>query len=379
MVGEEPDPPYERPPLSKEYLRGETEFEQSLVQPLDWYEDNEVELLLGVRADAVDPTARAVELEDRRRIRYDKVLIATGGRNRTLSVPGSELGGIFGLRTRADADRIRDAAQGAVKVVVVGMGFIGAEVAASLRQKGLSVSVVEVFSVPLERVLGRMLGRVVLDLHAEHGVEVILEDTVVAFEGAGVVERVVTRKGRFLDADLVVVGVGIQPNTDVVEGSGVEIDNGIVVDEFCATNVEGIYACGDVANHFHPLTGTRMRVEHWQNAIRQGAAAARTMMGSDQSYEEVHWFWSDQYDTNIQYAGFHEVGSDLVLRGSPADRDFVGFFVNEGRLRAAVGFNRRREIRSAMRLIQAGIEVNSEALVDEGVDLREMLGSGGES
>jgi len=287
MVGEEPDPPYERPPLSKEYLRGETEFEQSLVQPLDWYEDNEVELLLGVRADAVDPTARAVELEDRRRIRYDKVLIATGGRNRTLSVPGSELGGIFGLRTRADADRIRDAAQGAVKVVVVGMGFIGAEVAASLRQKGLSVSVVEVFSVPLERVLGRMLGRVVLDLHAEHGVEVILEDTVVAFEGAGVVERVVTRKGRFLDADLVVVGVGIQPNTDVVEGSGVEIDNGIVVDEFCATNVEGIYACGDVANHFHPLTGTRMRVEHWQNAIRQGAAAARTMMGSDQSYPLV--------------------------------------------------------------------------------------------
>lgn len=373
LIGEEPQPPYERPPLSKEYLRGEQPFEQALLRPPEFYEENGVETLFGVRATRVDPAERVVELDDGRRVPYDKVLIATGGRNRRPPIPGLDLEGVYDLRTVADCDRIRSEVAASRRAVVVGMGFIGAEVAASLRSCGVEVVAVEPFKTPLFRVLGEEIGRVIEGLHRDNGVEAIFEDSVAAFEGARRVERVTTKGGRRIECDFAVVGVGIEPVTDLVAGTGVKIDNGIVVDEYSHTSVEGIYAAGDVANHYHPVFERHVRVEHWQNALRQGPAAARSMLGKGQPYDEVHWFWSDQYDANLQYAGFHTDWDDLVVRGSLEERAFVAFYLKDERIDAAVAVNRGKDLRRSMALIKARAQVEPAALRDEDVDLRNLF------
>ena len=293
LVGEEPQPPYERPPLSKKYLQGQQSFERCLVRPPGFYEANGVETRFGVRATRIDPAGRTVELADGERLAYDRVLVTTGARNRRLPIPGLDLPGVYALRSVAEADRIAAEARPGRKAVVVGMGFIGAEVAASLRQLGLAVTAIEFFKVPLFRVLGEEVGRAVAGLHRDHGVDLVFEDSVVAFEGAGQVERVVTKAGRRIDCDFAVVGLGVEPAAEVVAGTGVTLDNGIVVDAYCRTSVDGIYAAGDVANHYHPVFERQVRVEHWQNALKQGAAAARSMLGKGEPYAEVHWFWSD--------------------------------------------------------------------------------------
>lgn len=253
------------------------------------------------------------------------------------------------------------------------MGFIGAEVAASLRVCGVRVVVVEPLRTPLFRVLGEEIGRVVEAIHRDHGVDLLFGDAVAAFEGAGRVERVVTQGGRRLECDFAVVGLGIEPATEILAGTGVEINNGIVVDEYCRTNVPGVFAAGDVANHFHPLFGRHLRVEHWQNALRQGAAAARSMLGMGQAYEEVHWFWSDQYDANLQYAGFHTTWDELVVRGSLAARKFVAFYLKDGRVDASIAINQGRDLRRAMALIKARAPVDPARLRDEDVDLRKLV------
>ena len=293
-------------------------------------------------------------------------------RNSRLDVPGIDLEGIFDLRTHLDADRIRDAAAQAGKAVVVGMGFIGAEVAASLRVMGLDVTAVELFSVPLERVLGNQLGAVVGSLHSDRGVELLTADGVSEFRGTRSVEQVVTTSGREIECDFVVVGVGIVPNTELVAESNVKIENGIVVDELCRTNVDGVFAAGDVANHVHPLARRHIRVEHWQNALRQGAAAARSMLGQADPYSEVHWFWSDQYDLTIQYAGFEGEAEQRVVRGNLSEFDFIAFDLTGRSIQSAVAFGRRRELRAAMKLIESGTSVDPAALTDEDVDLRRL-------
>nr|MBA3728948.1 FAD-dependent oxidoreductase [Actinomycetota bacterium] len=295
LVGEEPHPPYERPPLSKEYLRGETPFEKSFLVPPSWYVENDVVLRLGTRCTGIDVNGRAVELDGGERIAYDAVLVATGGRNHRLRVPGSDLEGIFELRTREDADRIREAASQGRRAVVVGAGFIGTEVAASLRDLGLEVAVVELFDAPLVRVLGSRVGRVLEGIHRDRGVRFHFSQVVSRFEGHRRVERVVTDRGTSLDCDFAVVGVGIEPSVDVVRDSGLRLENGIAVDARCRSSVEGIYAAGDVANHQHPLFGASVRVEHWDNALKQGAAAARNMIGREEVFDDPHWFWSDQF------------------------------------------------------------------------------------
>jgi len=373
LVGAEPELPYERPPLSKEYLRGEAPFEKSLVRPPEWYREHEIELRLGTPALRVDPAERAVELAGGERILYDKVLVATGARNRRPPIPGLELEGVHDLRTLADADRIRAEIAPGRKAVVVGMGFIGSEVTASLREQGLDVAAVEGFQVPLQRVLGEEVGRTLAALHADHGVQTILGEHVAALEGSGRVERVVTAGGRRLDCDFVVVGVGVEPVTDVVAGTGVELDDGILVDELCRTSVEGVFAAGDVANHHHPIFRRRVRVEHWLNAIEQGAAAARSMLGKGSPYEEIHWFWSDQYDENLQYAGHHTGWDELVVRGSLEERKFVAFYVTNGVVQAAVALNRGRDLRRSIPLIRAQAPVDPGALCDEDIDLRTLV------
>jgi len=370
LIGAEPQPPYDRPPLSKNYLRGMTPFEKTLLRPADFYRERDIELRLGTTVVKVDPEKRTLALQDGDRLDFDQLLIATGGRNRRFPIPGLDLPGVYDLRTVADADRIREAMARGGRAVVVGLGFIGAEVAAALRQSGLEVVAVEPFKTPLYRALGEEIGRVVEGLHRDHGVEMILDDAVTAFEGAGKVERVVTRNSRRIECGLAVFGLGIEPVTELVAGTAIHVDNGIVVDDQCRTNVPGIFAAGDVANHYHPVCARQMRVEHWQNGVKQGAAAARSMLGRDQTYDEIHWFWSDQFDANIQYAGFHATWDRMVVRGSLAERKFLAFYLAQGRLESVVAINQGRDVRRAVQIIKARVTVDPARLEDPSVDLR---------
>jgi 3-phenylpropionate/trans-cinnamate dioxygenase ferredoxin reductase component len=377
LIGAEQQPPYERPPLSKEYLRGESSFERALFQPPDFYDENGVETRFGVRATRVDAAEKVVELDGGERVAYDRLLVATGGRNRRFRIPGMDLEGIYSLRTVADSDRIRAEISPGRRAVVVGMGFIGSEVAASLRQSGVDVVVVDRNEVPLRRVLGEEVGRVREGIHRDHGTSMIFEDTVAAFEGVGRVERATTARGRRIECDFVVVGLGVEPVTDLLADTGAEIDNGVVVDEYLRTGVEGIYAAGDVANHYHPVFGRRIRVEHWQNALKQGPVAARNMLDKDKPYDEVPWFWSDQYEHNLQYAGFHTEWDELVVRGSMEERNFVAFYRKERRVLAAVALNRGRDLRRSMPLIKAREPIDAARLCDLDVDLRALASVAG--
>ena len=372
LIGAEEDPPYERPPLSKAYLRNEVPFDSALVRPASFYAEHGIDTLFGTAVVRVDTAAQFVELEDHRRVPFDALLIATGARNRRFSIPGRDLEGIYSLRTRQDADRIRAEMIPGRRAVVVGMGFIGSEVAASLRLAGLEVVALDPAKTPLFRVLGEAVGDAIARLHRAHGVRTIFEDSVVAFEGSVRVDRVVTRSGQRLDCDFVVAGIGVEPAVDSLAGSDVHLDNGVVVDECCRTNISGVYAAGDVANHYHPVFGRHIRNEHWQNAIKHGAAAARNMAGKSVVYDDLPWFWSDQYDANLQYAGFHTSWDEIVVRGRIDSGSFLACYINGGRIDAAVGLNRAKDIRRVMPLIRARHEVSLEALGDERVDLRSL-------
>ena len=371
LMGEEPRLPYERPPLSKEYLRGEQPFEDALVRPSTFYASNDIETHFGTRATRVDPVEKVVELEGGERVRYDKVLLATGSRNRRFPLPGLDLEGVYDLRTVEDCDRIRKDIAPGRRAAVVGMGFIGSEIAASLRQLDVEVVVVEGGKVPLHRALGEDIGRVVERIHRDHGVEMIFGDHVTGFEGSGRVELVTTKGGQTIECDFAVVGVGVEPVTEVANGSGIEVENGILVDEYCRTNVDGVFAAGDVTNHYHPIFKQRMRVEHWHNAVNQATIAARNMMGMASAYDEIPWFWSDQYDYNVQYAGFHTDWDDLIVRGNLEERDFIAFYIKDGLVTAAVGMDRGRDVRRAMQLIKARASADPKQLRDDDVDLRE--------
>jgi 3-phenylpropionate/trans-cinnamate dioxygenase ferredoxin reductase subunit len=377
VIGAECEAPYERPPLSKAYLRGDVPFEKALVRPPIFYDEHRIEIMLGTRVTRVDTTQRVVELADRRQVPFDALLLATGARNRILTTPGAVLEGIYSLRTIHDADRIRAEMRPGRRAVIVGMGFIGSEVAASLRQAGVDVVTVDPGKTPLFRVLGETVGAALAALHRAHGVRTVFEDSVAAFEGERRVALAITKAGQRLECDFVVAGVGVEPQVDMLADSGIRIDNGVVVDEYCQTNVSGVFAAGDVANHYQPLFGRHIRIEHWQNAIKQGAAAARNMLGHHVPYDEVPWFWSDQYDVNLQYAGFHTKWDQLILRGRVDAGSFLACYINDGRIDAVVGFNRGKDVRRAMTLIKDRRAVSLEELADDSVDLRSMSISSG--
>jgi 3-phenylpropionate/trans-cinnamate dioxygenase ferredoxin reductase subunit len=371
---------YNRPPLSKGYLRGEDRFEDQLVNPAGYYAEHDITLRSGVRAAAIDARRKIVTLERGDEVPYDRLLVATGGRNRTLTGPGADQPGIFQLRTVEDCDRIRVVAKPGRRAVVIGLGFIGSEVTASLRQMGVEVTAVEGHPVPLARVLGPEVGAVLAGIHREKGVELVLEDSVAAFEGAGRVERVRTKKGRVLPCDFVVAGIGIVPNAELLAAAGAAVDNGVLVDEHCRTSVPDVYAAGDVANHRHPLFG-RLRVEHWNNAYRQGRAAARAMLDGPEPYDYLHTFWSDQYEHVVEYVGFAASWDRLVFRGDPASRKFLGFYLKDGLVRAAVGLDRGgdpedpkggSELAVVADLIRKRVPAEPERLADEGVDLERL-------
>ncbi len=372
LIGAEDLPPYERPPLSKELLRGEQDLEAGFVRPPGWWEDHGIEMRLGTRARRLDAAAREVVLDDGEHIAFDRVVVATGCRPRLLRAPGAGLEGVCTLREAGDAERIREAARAGGRAVLVGMGFVGAEVAASLRHLGMDVTVVEVFETSLYRVLGAELGRTVEALHRDHGVEMIFEDTVSRVEGSGRAERVVTTKGRSIECSFVVVGIGTVPEVSVMGDVGVAVDGGLEVDARLQTAVPGVYAAGDVASHDHPVFG-RLRVEHFDNALKMGEAAAHNVLGRDRVFDDPHWFWSDQYDVNIQMVGYAPTWDRMVIRGSIAERSYCAFMLQDGRLRAALSMDWPRDVRRSLELIRSQVPIEERLLADPEVDPRSLV------
>lgn len=379
LLGTEPTIPFGRPPLSKTYLRGEEDLSGWYVKPTDWYGAHDVELRTTTTVRRVDTALKQLQLEDGTAVDYDRLVLCIGGSNRQSTVPGASLPGIYQLRSLAECEAIRHAAQPGARAVIVGMGFIGAEVAASLCQVGLDVTVVLSGAAPLATALGNEVATVLTSIHREHGVHLVTNDRVTGFEGRNRVERVLTAKGARLDCDLVVVAVGIQPNVDALSGSGVALSNGILVNAQCQTNVPDIFAAGDVANTLHPLFG-RVRVEHYNNAEKQGRAAALALLGSPAAYDYVYSFWSDQYEHKLEYVGYTRGGERLVVRGSYESRTFLAFYLAQGIMQAACGLNRGgdpeleadSELRACQELIGKRVRLSEEALVDDGVDLRSL-------
>jgi 3-phenylpropionate/trans-cinnamate dioxygenase ferredoxin reductase component len=383
LIGAERELPYSRPPLSKGYLRGQDRFEDQLVKPGSYYTEQRIQLKLGVRATAIDAAQKVVELEGGERVVYDRLLVTTGGRNRTLTVPGANLSGVFQLRTVQDCDHIRAAVSPGRRAVVIGFSFIGSEVSASLRQLGVEVVAIEGARVPLARVLGDEVGRVLADIHHDKGVQLVSEDAVDALEGSDRVTRVRTRKNRVFDCDLVVAGIGIVPNAELLAAAGTQIDNGVLVDEHCRTSLPDVFAAGDVTNHLHPVFG-RLRVEHWNNGYQQGRAAARSLLGRPEPYDYIHTFWSDQYEHVIEYVGFAASWDRVVFRGRPESRKFLAFYLKDGVVRAAMGLDRggdpedpkgESELKAAVDMVRRRAKIDPDKLADDSAELRTLVGA----
>jgi 3-phenylpropionate/trans-cinnamate dioxygenase ferredoxin reductase subunit len=369
LIGAEAERPYERPPLSKDYLRGEVGREKVYVHEEGFYAEHDIELRLARTAVGLDASARELTLDDGERLRYERLLLTTGAEPRRLPIPGAELDGVLYLRSVGDSDALRERLERGGSVVVVGAGWIGAEVAASARQRGLEVTVVDPLSVPLERVLGAEVGAVYRDIHVDHGVQMLPGTGVAAFEGDASVERVRTDDGRALACDFVVIGVGVQPRIRLAAGAGIAIEDGILVDEHLQTSVPGVFAAGDVANAYHPLYRERVRVEHWANALHQGPAAARAMLGQPAAYDRVPYFFSDQYDLGMEYAGFAREWDRVVFRGDPAKREFIAFWMVGDRVVAGMNVNVWDVTDAIQRLIRERVAVDDRRLADPGVPL----------
>ncbi len=376
LISREPGVPFGRPPLSKTYLRSEEGLEDWYVRPAGWYEAHDVDLRADESVVAVDPAAHMLVVGSGQELGYQKVLIATGGRNRRLRIPGAELPGIYYLRTVADCDAIKREAAAGRRAVVVGMGFIGCEVAASLTQLGVNVTAVFPGRNPLERVLSAEIGALLGGIHRSNGVRLLAGAQVAAFEGTERLEAVVIADGDRVACDFAVVGVGIDPDVPAVAGSSIAQGNGILVDELCRTSAADIYAAGDVANHLHPVFG-RVRVEHYNSADHHGAAAARSMLGSAAPYDYIHNFWSDQYEHTLQYVGHATNWDDFAVRGSLQEGKLVGFYLLAGVVQAAVGFDRGgdpewdrdSEMAACARLVARHARPDRGPLTDERVDL----------
>jgi 3-phenylpropionate/trans-cinnamate dioxygenase ferredoxin reductase subunit len=373
LIGAEDERPYERPPLSKDYLRGEVDRETVYVHPEEFYAEHDIELRLGRSAVSLNAAESELTLDDGERLRYDRLLLATGAEPRRLSIPGGDLDGVLYLRSVTDSDALRGRLDRGGAVVVIGAGWIGAEVAASARQRGLEVTVIDPLTVPLERVLGTEVGAVYRDLHLDHGVQMLLGTAVQAFEGDTAVQRVRTIDGRELECDFVVVGVGVLPRTALAAEAGLAVDNGILVDEHLQTSAPGVFAAGDVANAHHPFYGEPVRVEHWANALHQGPVAARAMLGRSAVYDRLPYFFSDQYDVGMEYAGFARTWDRVIFRGDPASREFIAFWLTGDRVVAGMNVNVWDVIDPIQRLIGERVAVDDRRLADPDVPLDELV------
>jgi 3-phenylpropionate/trans-cinnamate dioxygenase ferredoxin reductase subunit len=374
LIGEEDETPYERPPLSKDYLMGKHGREKIYVQPREWYGEHDVDLRLGTRVTELDPAAHEVVLADGQRIGYSRLLLATGSSPRRLPVPGADLEGVLYLRYVGDSDRIKAAFANAKRVAVIGAGWIGLETAAAARLAGAEVTVLEMAELPLLRVLGREVAEVFARLHEQNGVDLRFGVQVAEItpSSRGTAGGVRLADGTQIDADVVIVGIGITPNVQLAAAAGLTVDNGVVTDERLRTSDPDVFAAGDVANAFHPLLGKHIRVEHWANARHQPVAAAKAMLGKDVSYDRVPYFYTDQYDLGMEYAGYVDTGGydEVVFRGDVPGREFVAFWMGDGgRVLAGMNVNIWDVNDAIGALVRSGKPVSKDALRDASVPL----------
>ncbi|MFI0716652.1 NAD(P)/FAD-dependent oxidoreductase [Streptomyces inhibens] len=376
LVGEENERPYERPPLSKGYLLDKTEREEIYVHPPQWYAEHNVDLRLGATVTALDPAAHEVTLADGSRLGYAKLLLTTGSSPRRLPVPGADLDGVLYLRRVEDSDRIKETFGSASRVAVIGAGWIGLETAAAARAAGVEVTVLEAAELPLLRVLGREVSQVFADLHTDHGVDLRCGVQVAEITGTGGHSSgVLLADGSRIEADAVIVGVGITPNSRLATAAGLDVDNGIRVDAHLRSSDQDIYAAGDVANAFHPLLGKHIRVEHWANAVHQPPVAAKAMLGQDVTYDRVPYFFTDQYDLGMEYTGYVEPGAydQVVFRGSTGTREFIAFWLADGRVLAGMNVNIWDVTDPIRALVTSGKAVDAKNLADTDVPLTGLL------
>jgi 3-phenylpropionate/trans-cinnamate dioxygenase ferredoxin reductase subunit len=373
IVTEERERPYERPPLSKEYLNGGKDREVIYVHEPGWYDEHDVELRTGVRAVGLDPAGHAVELDGGERLPYRAVLLATGASPRRLRLPGGDLDGVLVLRSAADSDRLKaELSAGDKRVAVVGAGWIGLEVAAAARSYGNEVTVVEPQPAPLRQVLGDEIGGVFARLHRDNGVDLRLNTGVSEFRGDGRVRSVVTDGGAEIPADLVVVGIGVVPRTELAEAAGLDVDNGVVVDSALRASAPDVFAAGDIASWLHPRYGRHIRVEHWANALNGGPAAARAMLGQEVVYDRLPYFFTDQYDLGMEYSGLAGREQRVVTRGDVDGREFIAFWLDGDRVRAAMNVNVWDVTDDLQALIRADKAVDDARLADPDVPVKEV-------
>ena len=377
LIGEEAHVPYERPPLSKELLTGDQDADETFLNPLGFYSENNIDLRLETKVRAIDRNARTVRLADGGSVAYDKLLITTGSRVRRLDCPGADLAGIHFIRTIDDTLVLRPLLEKGSRVVVIGGGFIGLEVAARARTRGAHVTVVELADQVLARVADPAVGGLVADLHRANGVHIMTGATVERIDGNGRVAELVCTDGETIAADVVVVGIGILPNLEIAQQAGLETADGITVDEFGRTSDKDIFAAGDVAFHYNPILGRHLRLESWANAQNGGIAVARNMVCEPTPYAELPWFWSDQFDLNLQLVGAPTTWDRLVTRGDPATGRCVVFYMEGASVVGATAFNQGREMRPCRRLIETAMEVADDALADEGTRLRDLVAGQG--
>jgi 3-phenylpropionate/trans-cinnamate dioxygenase ferredoxin reductase component len=374
LVGAESERPYERPPLSKDYLRGESEREKAYVHEEGFYEQHQIELETDATVTAIDPAGSRVTLADGRPFGYDRLLLVTGAEPNRISIVGAELDGVHYLRTLADCDVLRERLATGGRVLVVGAGWIGSEFAAVARQRGLDVTVVDPSSLPLEHIFGPEIGAFYRDVHRDHGVELMLGEGVEAFEGEGAVQRVRTTTGRVIECDFVVVGIGAAPRVELARGAGLEIDNGILVDEKLQSSAPHVFAAGDVVRATHPFYGERIRVEHWSNALNQGPAAAHAMLGEPVSYDRIPYFFSDQYDVGMEYSGYAPKWDEVVFRGDPAQGEFIAFWLRDGCVLAGMNVNVWDVNEHVQALIRSNQQIDLAALTDTDTPLESLVG-----
>lgn len=341
MIGSEPERPYERPPLTKDYLRGESERESVFVHEEGFYTDREISLLINATVSSIRPDLASVILADGRELGYDRLLLATGAEPRRIPVPGAELEGIHYLRTLADCELLQDRLGRGGHVAVVGAGWIGGEFAASASQTGHEVTLIDPTALPNERIFGPEIGAFYRDVHARHGIELALGEGVESFEGdgRGALAQVRTSGGRAIDCDLAVVGIGVVPRVEPAAAAGLEVEGGIVVDQGLRSSAPDIYAAGDVASAWHPFYEERIRVEHWSNALEQGPAAARAMLGEPVSFDHIPYFFSDQYEVGMEYSGWAPRWDEVVFRGERESGEFIAFWLRDGTVVAGMNVN----------------------------------------
>lgn len=373
LVGAEAPRPYDRPPLSKKYLRRQMDEEKLYLRPLDFYAEKDVELVLGANATGLSCAAREVTLEDGRALAWDQLVIATGANVRRLRVPGAELEGVHYLRSLEDARGLREELSGGRRAVVIGAGVIGAEVAAACREEGVEVVMLEQAELPLLRAFGPEIGRLYDAVHRDHGVDLRCGVTATALRGQGQVEAVETSDGQRVDCDLVVVGIGVEPAVAWLEGSDVDVDGGVLVDDRCRTSAEGVFAAGDVTRWWSEAHGRHMCVESVDNAQTMASHIAENALGGDSVYAPVPFFWSDQYDLKLQIVGHVGAYDQVVIRGSLEDRKLTAFHLREGRLAFAVGVNRLNEMGISRKLISSGAVLDPALLADEDVKGKALL------